>query len=208
MAALELKKDPYSIIITGIGGQGNVMASRVLSGMMARQGYYVTIGETFGASQRGGSVMSHIRISRKDNWSPQIPRGRADVIISLEPIEVARVLKDYGNPEVLAITNTYPIFPVNVISGNRTYPSLDTIKASLEELVHQIWYLDVTLEGVRLGHHILGNIIILGALSALKVLPMEREDFKSAVLERIPERKLEMNLKAYDRGRELIESYR
>ena len=67
METFELKKDPYSVIITGTGGQGNVMASRVLSGMMEKQGYYVTIGETFGASQRGGSVMSHVRISKKCN---------------------------------------------------------------------------------------------------------------------------------------------
>ena len=207
METFELKKDPYSVIITGTGGQGNVMASRVLSGMMEKQGYYVTIGETFGASQRGGSVMSHIRISRKGNWSPQISKGRADVVVALEPIEVARVLKDYGNPEVQVISNTYSIFPVNVISGKMQYPSLDKIKESQEDLVKQAWYLDVTTEGVMLGHHILANIIILGALSTLNELPMNRDDFRAVMLDRIPERKLDMNLAAYDRGRELMEIY-
>ena len=98
MTAVSLAKDPYNIIITGVGGQGNVLASRVLGGMLAAKGYMVTIGETFGASQRGGSVMSHVRVSSKAVSSPQIPRGIADIIVSLEPAEAVRVMADYGNP--------------------------------------------------------------------------------------------------------------
>ncbi|MCK9197311.1 MAG: 2-oxoacid:acceptor oxidoreductase family protein, partial [Syntrophales bacterium] len=65
MSDVKLAKDPYNVIITGVGGQGNVLASRLLGGMLAKKGFLVTIGETFGASQRGGSVMSHLRISRQ-----------------------------------------------------------------------------------------------------------------------------------------------
>jgi Pyruvate/2-oxoacid:ferredoxin oxidoreductase gamma subunit len=96
-----LVRDPFSVIVTGVGGQGNVLASRLLGDMLAAKGYFVTIGETFGASQRGGSVMSHIRVSRESAWSPQIPRGKADVIVSLEPVEAVRVLWVYGNPGVV-----------------------------------------------------------------------------------------------------------
>jgi indolepyruvate ferredoxin oxidoreductase beta subunit len=71
MEAASLLKDPYNIIITGVGGQGNVMSSRILGSMLAGKGFYVTIGETFGPSQRGGSVMSHLKISGKSSWSPQ-----------------------------------------------------------------------------------------------------------------------------------------
>ena len=76
MNNVSLPYDPYNVIITGVGGQGNVMASRVVGIMLSRQGLQVTIGETFGASQRGGSVMSHLRISTGSSWSPQIPKGR------------------------------------------------------------------------------------------------------------------------------------
>ncbi len=100
METTRLPKDPVNIIITGVGGQGNVMASRILSNMLVRKGFYVTIGETFGASQRGGSVMSHIRVSADSTWSPQIPKGKADIVVTLEPIEAIRVLMSYGNPEV------------------------------------------------------------------------------------------------------------
>ncbi|HQN70592.1 MAG TPA: 2-oxoacid:acceptor oxidoreductase family protein, partial [Smithella sp.] len=85
-----LKKNPTNIIITGVGGQGNVMASRVLAGMLVNAGFIVTIGETFGMSQRGGSVMSHLRVSSSSVLSPQIPQGRGDIVIALEPVEALR----------------------------------------------------------------------------------------------------------------------
>ena len=85
-----LQQDPYNIIMAGVGGQGNVMASRVMANMLSRQGYAITIGETFGASQRGGSVMSHLRVSADSTWSPQIPKGKAHIVIALEPVEAIR----------------------------------------------------------------------------------------------------------------------
>lgn len=115
-------RDPYNIVITGVGGQGNVMASRVLANMLVRRGFTVTIGETFGMSQRGGSVMSHIRVSSTAVWSPQIPKGRADLIVAIEPIEAIRVLIDYGNPAVKVLVNMRPIYPVGVITGEAEYP--------------------------------------------------------------------------------------
>jgi indolepyruvate ferredoxin oxidoreductase beta subunit len=200
MAAIILSKDPYNIIITGVGGQGNVMASRLLSNMMVRKGCYVTIGETFGASQRGGSVMSHIRVSNQSAWSPQIPAGRADIVLSLEPIEGIKVLKSYGNPKVKVLINTRPIYPIGVIAGELDYPSLEDISESVKELSSVAWFIDATDEAVKLGDSILGNIIMIGALSGTGELPLYREDFKEAISESLPEDKLNMNLKAFDMG--------
>ncbi len=126
-----LAKDPYNIVITGVGGQGNVMASRVLSNMLVRRGFRVTIGETFGMSQRGGSVMSHIRVSPTAVWSPQIPKGRADLIVAIEPLEAIRVLVDYGNPAVKVLVNMRPIYPVGVITGEADYPSEEKIRETV-----------------------------------------------------------------------------
>ena len=109
MENARLKNDPYNLIITGVGGQGNVLASRMVGDMLSQLGLYVTIGETFGASQRGGSVMSHLRISAASTFSPQIPKGKAHMIVALEPTEAIRVLLDYGNPEVGVLSNTRPI---------------------------------------------------------------------------------------------------
>lgn len=122
-----LRCDPYNLIIAGVGGQGNVLASRVVGDMMIHQGYKVTIGETFGASQRGGSVMSHLRISARGGFSPQMPRGKAHMVVALEPMEAIRVLGAFGNPEVKVLCNTRPIQSVGVICGDQVYPEAKQI---------------------------------------------------------------------------------
>ena len=127
MTAPQLPFDPYNLIITGVGGQGNVLASRLLGRMLLAQDYHITIGETFGASQRGGSVMSHLRISTRSAWSPQIPHGGAHMVLAIEPSEAFRVLAVYGNPGVQVIWNTRPIHPVSVITGQAVYPSREEI---------------------------------------------------------------------------------
>lgn len=204
MASRQLAQDPYNVIITGVGGQGNVMASRVLANMLVKKGYYVTIGETFGASQRGGSVMSHLRVSATSSWSPQIPKGRVDVVIALEPTEGIRILKEYGNPQVTILSNTRAIRPVGVIAGEQDYPSMEEIRSSAQELASTARFIDATDEAVKLGNPVLGNVIMLGALSGLGVLPMDKEDFKEAILKSISQDKLDINLKAYDIGRQII----
>ena len=113
----QLLSNTKNLILTGVGGQGNVMASRTLAGMLVDAGYIVTIGETFGMSQRGGSVMSHLRISPDSVKSPQIPRGGADVIVALEPLEALRVLTVYGNPQVCVMSNARPVYPIGVNTG-------------------------------------------------------------------------------------------
>jgi indolepyruvate ferredoxin oxidoreductase beta subunit len=200
MGNSQLPRDPYSIIITGVGGQGNVMASRILANMLVRKGYHITIGETFGASQRGGSVMSHIRISAKTNWSPQIPKGNADIVVSLEPIEAIRVLAGYGNPGVRVLVNTRPIYPVGVISGELDYPSIEEIRASIKKLSAHAWFVDATEEAIKMGNPILGNIIMIGAVSGIGALPVDREDFREVIRENLPAGTLEINLKAFDSG--------
>lgn len=199
-----LSKDPYNLIITGVGGQGNVLASRVLGNLLSEKGLKITIGETFGASQRGGSVMSHMRISADSAWSPQIPKGTADMVVALEPIEALRVLSDYGNPKIKIITNTRSIYPVGVIAGDLNYPSLDDIKQWLKELSEKAWFLDATKAAVELGNPIFGNIMMVGALAGTNVLPIDRETFEQVVLQTMGKEKTPANLKAFDMGVEMI----
>ena len=96
---MSMARDPFNIIIAGVGGQGNVLASQILGWIFVSKGYVVTIGETYGASQRGGAVMSHLRISETDQFSPIIPEGKCHLLVSLEPVEALRILEHYGNPE-------------------------------------------------------------------------------------------------------------
>jgi indolepyruvate ferredoxin oxidoreductase beta subunit len=200
-----LSCDPYNVIITGVGGQGNVMASRVLGNMLSEKGLQITIGETFGASQRGGSVMSHLRISAASTWSPQIPEGHAHMIVALEPIEALRVLMVYGNPKTKVLCNTRAIQPVTVICGDSDYPSLDFLKQSILELSENAWFVDATAAALKLGNPIYGNIMMIGALAAIGDLHLEREDFRTVISKTMASEKAETNLSAYDTGVQMIQ---
>lgn len=200
METIGLSQDPYNLIVAGVGGQGNVMTSRTIGGMLAYQGYVVTIGETFGASQRGGSVMSHLRISKRSSWSPQIPLGKAHMVVSMEPSEAIRVLKDFGNPRVKVITNTRPFLPVGVISGQLNYPSDVEIRGWIHEMSMASWFLNATEEAVKIGAPVLGNVIMAGALAGTGELPLPREIFEGALKKRFDGEKLAQNLTAFDVG--------
>jgi len=206
MAPAMLSNDPYNIIITGVGGQGNVLASRMVGDMLLESGLVVTIGETFGASQRGGSVMSHMRVSASTFFSPQIPRGMAHMIVALEPTEAIRVLKDYGNPKVKVISNTRPIHSIGVISGEQVYPSGEDIENWTGELSQKVWFINATDGAMSLGNPIFGNIIAVGALSATGVLPLDREIFRKVLLKKMAAEKVEQNITAFDIGVSMIDS--
>jgi indolepyruvate ferredoxin oxidoreductase beta subunit len=199
-----LNKEPTNIIITGVGGQGNVMASRVLAGMLVNAGYIITIGETFGMSQRGGSVMSHLRLSSNSVLSPQIPRGRADIIIALEPVEALRVLVQYGNPDVAVLSNSRMVYPMGVITGDFTYPSLDEIKSMFAKLAAKSWRIDATSVAVDLGNPVLSNIVMIGALAGASLLPIDRRAFEKEITKSMSADKHEINLAAFDSGMKML----
>lgn len=204
MSTAQLKHDPYNLIIAGVGGQGNVTTSRAVGNVLSQLGLFVTIGDTFGASQRGGSVMSHLRISSQCSWSPQIPLGQAHMIVSMEPSETIRALRDYGNPAVKVITNTRPLFPIGVNAGQMSYPSESEIESWIEEMSEQAWFLNATVEAMAMGNPILGNVILTGALAGTNELPMRRDIFAGFMAERFSGDVLEMNLCAYDYGAQCV----
>lgn len=206
MKTTSLGDTPFNLIITGVGGQGNVLASRVVGDIMSDLGFTVTIGETFGASQRGGSVMSHLRISSKGVLSPQIPKGKADMVVALEPIEAIRVLKNYGNPRVKVLCVTRPIQPMSVICGELTYPEEEKIVGWIRELSSASWFFDPSSEALRLGNPIVANIITVGALAATKTLPIDLPVFEKVIRRKFPQNKVDMNLKAFQLGKEMIQN--
>ena len=197
---MALAKDPFNVIIGGVGGQGNVLASQILGQMLVTRGYVITIGETYGASQRGGAVMSHLRLSEKHQLSPLIPEGRCDLLVSLEPVEALRILEPYGHPGVMTLINTRPIFPMDVISGNATYPELSKVIAKIQSLSKKTWSVNATQIALDMGDPIFSNMAMLGALSATRTLPLDRQGFEETIKELLPLHKLSDNLKAFDEG--------
>ncbi len=198
------KKESRNLIITGVGGQGNVLSSQLVGQALVRKGYFVTIGETYGASQRGGSVMSHIRISPQKQLSPLIPKGKADVVVALEPVEGLRILTVYGNPETVAIANTRPIYPVDVTSGQEKYPEREEIERALASLARRVYSVPATEKAIEMGSPILGNMIMIGALLELDLLPLRAEEFRETLADHFDERRLKINLKALEEGKKAV----
>jgi indolepyruvate ferredoxin oxidoreductase beta subunit len=193
-------KDPLNVIVTGVGGQGNVLITQLIGRALVRAGYHVTVGETYGASQRGGAVMSHLRISRDAQYGPLIPEGEAHVILGLEPLETLRVLTQYGNTEVTVIANSRPIHPLAVTTGAAEYPSRDQVNGILRQLSSRAWLIDASDIALDLGTGILTNIVMLGALVGSGALPAGPEALEPELRGSLPPDKLDMNLQAFRRG--------
>jgi len=203
---LATKKESYNLIITGVGGQGNVLSSQLIGQALVGKRYFVTIGETYGASQRGGSVMSHIRISSQKQMSPLIPRGKADIVVGLEPVEALRVLTVYGNPQTVVLSNTRPIYPVDVTSGDEKYPETEEIQKALESLSRKTYSIAATEKAMEMGSPILGNMIMIGALLELNLLPLSPSEFRETLTKNFTAQRLRTNLQALEEGKKIITS--
>jgi indolepyruvate ferredoxin oxidoreductase beta subunit len=195
-------KDPLNVIVTGVGGQGNVLISQLIGDALVREGYHVTIGETYGASQRGGAVMSHLRVSRKEQYGPLIPLGQADVILGLEPVETMRVVAQYGHPGVMVIANSRPIYTMAVTTGAAEYPGTEEIARTLEELSSKAWLINATEIALEMGASIAANVIMAGALVGSQAIPLGPEALEAGLRESLPPERLELSLQALHRGLE------
>ena len=186
--------DNLSIMIVGVGGQGTLLASKIMGSVFTKKGYDVKVSEVHGMSQRGGSVVTYIKIGKKV-YSPVIELGEADVIISFEQLEAARwtpYLKTSGK----MIINLQKIDPMPVITGAMKYP---------EEIIEKIKDLDINeieVDALKLaveaGSPKAVNVVLLGVIA--KSLPAEKQDWIKAVEEIVPQKFLELNLVAFEKG--------
>jgi indolepyruvate ferredoxin oxidoreductase beta subunit len=190
-----------NVIITGVGGQGNILMSRLIGDAFIEEGYTVTIGETYGATQRGGSVASHVRISReKIPYSPVTPKGKAEIIVGLEPSESLRMLTMYGHPGTYVVTNTRPIRPLEVAVGEVDYPTQQTIEDSMARLSKKAWHINASEFALALGNPLITNIVMTGALLGTGLLPMEGSRIERQLEMSFKGEKLALNLKAFEQG--------
>ena len=199
------RTEAYNLIITGVGGQGNVLISQLIGQSLVSKGYFVTIGETYGMAQRGGSVMSHIRIARGKQLSPLIPRAKGDFIVALEPVEALRVLGVYGNLHVVVLVNTRPIYPVDVTTGNAFYPDFKELRKALGSHSRKTYSIDATDKAIQMGLPILANMIMVGAFLALKLIPLGIEEFRENLSNTFSQKRFEINAKALEAGEAMIQ---
>lgn len=199
-----LAKDPLNIVVCGVGGQGNVLVARLIGRAHMAMEYFVTVGETYGASQRGGDVMSHVRISAKRSLGPLIPQGMADIVVGLEPMETLRNLRAYGNPQVCAVVNDRPVYPVMVGANSPRYPDPAQLRRALPEVAKKVWYVPATEMALGLGSTILANVIMMGALIGTGLVPASMERVEQTLREHFSAAQCEINVKALRAGMDVV----
>ncbi|MEM0232392.1 MAG: indolepyruvate ferredoxin oxidoreductase subunit beta [Candidatus Nezhaarchaeales archaeon] len=196
-------RDHITIAIAGVGGQGTLLASQIIGHAAIKSGFSVRISETFGMSQRGGPVVSHIKIAKGNVYSPLIPLMTADIVVGFEALESLRASLKFLKPKGSVIVNTRVIYPVEVNRGDARYPPLEKILEALRSIAGEVVALDATELAMKVGNPITANIVMLGALAALEKLPIKVEELRAAVMERVP-RDVEVNLRAFDLGLQVV----
>ena len=191
----------FNILICGVGGQGTILASYILGNAALKDGHKVRLGEIHGMAQRGGSVVSHVRIG-EDVYGSMIPEDRADIILGFEPLEALRNLSSLKENGVV-ILNTEKINPISVSLGEKEYPPLDEILSKLSEK-GKVYDFNATEIATNIGNPVVMNMVMLGALSVIEI-PIKNETLLET-MKTILSKKLEMNMKAFDEGRKAIKS--
>jgi indolepyruvate ferredoxin oxidoreductase beta subunit len=193
-------RDPFSILVAGVGGQGNLVSGRIIAEATVMQGLRPVVGDTFGASRRGGSVLTHIRIGKQD-WGPLIPKGEVDVLLGFEPVEALRAATKYAGHRTVAVVSMTPVRPTSVTSGDQTYPKIDDIKNTLESICKQVHLLDSKPVLNRSGSTRVLNSYMIGVLSSLEGGPLNPENLRKAISKILDSEK---DLAAFDEGTQAL----
>ncbi len=188
-----------NLLLCGVGGQGILLASEILSSAFMKAGLDIRQSEVHGMAQRGGSVVAHIRFGEKV-YSPLIEPGSADFAVSFELLEALRYLPFY-NRQTRVIVNTQKILPAPVATGVDTYPA--DVLDQLHARGLAVYPIDAFGIAASLGETRAVNMVLVGALSAL--LGLDEEIFREVIAERIPEKIRDVNTAAFQKGKETIQ---
>ncbi len=185
-----------NILIVGVGGQGTLLASKIMGAVFTGLDYDVKVSEVHGMSQRGGSVVTYVRYGEKV-FSPVIEKGEADILISFEQLEAARWVS-YLKPDGIIITNTQKIDPMPVIMGKAEYP--ENILEKIEKTGIKIISADALEMAESAGSAKAVNMVLLGM--AAKFLHIDKEVWLKTICDTVPEKTKETNIKAFSDGYE------
>jgi indolepyruvate ferredoxin oxidoreductase beta subunit len=196
-----MNMEKMDILITGVGGQGVVLASDIIGETALAAGFDVKKTDTLGMAQRGGSVVSHVRLGEKVR-SPLIKEGDVDLLLAFEKLEAAR-WSHYLKPGAVAIINNYEQPPLSVSLGQEKYPTDKEIATTLKRCTDKIYFIDGNKRVQELGNVRTLNIFMLGCFSVFA--PLETKLWQDCISNHLPENIREINLKAFEMGRKEIE---
>lgn len=185
-----------NVMIVGVGGQGSLLASKLLGNVVMSAGYDVKVSEVHGMSQRGGSVVTYVKYSDEKVWSPVVNEGEADLIISFELLEGARYIP-YLKKGGKLVVNDQKIAPMPVITGGAVYP--EDIAGKLRELGVDITVVDALSLAEAAGSAKATNVVLMGVAS--KSMEFSDEQWQTAIGACVPPKFIDLNRKAFELGR-------
>ncbi len=188
-----------NIVIVGVGGQGTLLASKILGYIGLENGYDVRVSEVHGMSQRGGSVVTYVRLSDNEKiYSAIVEQGQADVVLAFENLEAVRALP-YLKEDGIMIVNTQELLPMPVIIGAAEYPTdcLERLNANACKVIE----LDATSIAHECGTYRAANVVLIGVLA--KQLPFTYDQWMKAIEANVKPKFIDMNKEAFKRGYEL-----
>ncbi len=189
----------YNFLLAGVGGQGTILASNVLADVGLAAGLDVKKSEVHGMAQRGGSVNTHVRWNAGQVYSPLIGMGEADAVLVFERAEAVRYI-EYLKPGGLAIVDSEAILPITVTSGGAIYPTDEEVEAVYRQATERFCLVPGAEIARSAGNARAANIVLLGALSAF--LDLAEEAWLEVIAGRVPAKYLELNRRAFSKGRE------
>ncbi len=192
--------EQFNVTLAGVGGQGVLLAAEVLGSSALIEGMNVRVSEIHGMAQRGGAVVSHVRIGDKA-LSPAILEGAADVIVGFEPMEALRNIK-FASQKTTVLVNVRPIR----ISGVR-YPDVEEILNRIRSFTSNLISIDAARLAEKTGTPITQNIVMIGALMATGRLPMKVDSLMVALRELVPGKYLDTNRKAFELGYDAVKTH-
>lgn len=197
MSGTDQAFDAVRIFFTGVGGQGTLLATRMVGEAALAEGLPVTMSEIHGMAQRGGVVESSVVIGKV--FSPTIPDGEADILMAFEPLEALRAIPKC-HAESLIIASTAPIVPFTVAVGQSTYPEVAELEQAIKEKVPNLLWVDAVELARKAGSERASNTVLVGVLAGTGRLPIARSSWEEALQKTLPSRLVEINRQAFEAG--------
>jgi indolepyruvate ferredoxin oxidoreductase beta subunit len=196
------KMEDFNVVLAGVGGQGILLAAEILGTAAVKEGLNVRVSEIHGMAQRGGAVVSTVRIGEKV-FAPTVLDGQADVLLGFEPFETLRNLK-FASEKTLTIMSEEKIPPPELTAKMMTYPSLKEVEEKIHSFTENLIIVDAPRLAKKAGSPLTQNVVLLGALAATGKVPIKNESLIDALKELIPAKYFDVNVKAFKLGYEYV----
>jgi indolepyruvate ferredoxin oxidoreductase, beta subunit len=187
----------YNIYISGVGGQGIIKTSIVIGESAMKSNLNVLMSEIHGMSQRGGVVSTELKIG--DAHSPIIEEGTADLLLAFEPLEALRAISKISENTYVVMNNS-PTYPFNIRESKDPYPDVSVIVDELESKSKKVFAFDAEKIAKDAGHILSLNMVMIGGATAVSGFPLDKNVVLESMKDNLPEKSLEINMKAFDEG--------